>query len=138
MTVEILGPSTITADATRLQRAVALILSNAIKFTHSGGVGIRLLPTEGTTLKGLRIEVADSGTGIPSHHLPKLFVPFAQADDGDSRQHGGAGLGLCLCSHLIELMGGMITVMSRPEAGTTVYIDLPSSIVEQELPARAA
>jgi signal transduction histidine kinase len=117
-------PTIAVADAARLQQVLWNLLSNAVKFTPTGGsVFVRLHPPDGGSV---RIEVADTGAGIPRRFLPHVFERFRQADSGVSRAHGGLGLGLAIVKSIIELHGGQVTVASEGEGwGSTFTLTLP-------------
>ena len=108
-------------DSLRLRQVLFNLVGNAVKFTEQGWIEITLneLP------HGIRMQVIDTGIGIPVDHLPNLFQPFNQADTSDTRAHGGTGLGLAITKRLVELMGGELTLTSQVSKGTTVTIDLP-------------
>jgi two-component system, OmpR family, phosphate regulon sensor histidine kinase PhoR len=107
-------------DATRLERAVINLLQNAIKFTPAGGsVTITARRTMGT----LEIAVSDTGIGIGSDEIPRIFERFYKADH--SRAGGGSGLGLALVKHGVEAQGGSVTVVSTPGEGSTFTISIP-------------
>jgi two-component system, sensor histidine kinase and response regulator len=114
-------------DPTRLRQILLNLLTNAVKFTDRGAVGIEI---EGQVVEdrlSLRLAVADSGIGIRDADKPKLFRKFEQADGSITRRFGGTGLGLNISKQLVELMGGTIGVADRPGGGTvfTVALDLP-------------
>jgi signal transduction histidine kinase len=92
-----------------------------LKFTERGVVAMRL------SVRGdaVRIEVQDTGIGIPDEELSRLFRPFAQVDTGLTRRHGGTGLGLYIARRLATLLGGHIEVRSTPGAGSTFSVVLP-------------
>lgn len=117
-------PTIAVADASRLQQVFWNLLSNAMKFTPSGGsVFVRLHPPDGDVV---RIEVADTGAGIPRRFLPYVFERFRQAESGASRSHGGLGLGLAIVKSIIEMHGGQVTVASDGEGwGSTFTLTLP-------------
>ncbi len=117
------GGAPARGDPGRLQQVMWNLLSNAIKFTSSGGrVEVRLERREGA----VRVEVADSGVGIPPDFLPHVFERFRQADQSSTRRHGGLGLGLAIVRHLVEAHGGIVSVES-PGAGkgATFAVSLP-------------
>ncbi len=113
-------PQTVNGDMQRLSQVVINLLSNAVKFTPEGG-NIRLTVTlsEKTeeTCK-LRVEVSDSGIGIPPEQREKVFQAFEQAEGGITRRYGGTGLGLPISKRIIEAMGGSIWVEAKEEAGS--------------------
>jgi K+-sensing histidine kinase KdpD len=96
-------------DETRFRQISQNIIGNAAKFTASGYVKITLGTVPGPTMRTLlRVMVEDTGPGIASDAIPKLFVPFSQAKPSVVRKFGGTGLGLCICKMLIDRMGGTI------------------------------
>ncbi|WP_027185440.1 ATP-binding protein [Desulfovibrio inopinatus] len=113
-------PECICTDATRYRQVLVNLLSNAAKFTSRGSVTVRieLLEDKGQTMV-LRNEVQDTGIGIPRDTLPHLFELFYQGDVSMRRIHGGSGIGLNLCKHLVERMGGTIEARSRIGQGST-------------------
>lgn len=112
-------------DGDRLQQVVWNLLSNAIKFTSKdGSVSVRLSRIESE----LEVEVEDSGQGIPQSFLPHVFESFRQSDAGESRPHGGLGIGLSITKHIVELHGGAIRASSPGKGlGATFRVRLPIS-----------
>ncbi|MFP4599296.1 MAG: response regulator [Persicimonas sp.] len=117
----------LVADRTKLKQVLLNLTANAAKFTDHGHV--ELLTHEETIdgLPGVRIDVRDTGIGIPSDQIERLFEPFTQADESTTRQHGGTGLGLTICKRFCEMMGGYIRVDSVEGEGTTFSVYLPSA-----------
>jgi PAS domain S-box-containing protein len=114
---------TVTADATRLQQVFWNLLTNAVKFTGSGGRVVAALRHDGGHVE---VVIADTGIGISPEFLPFVFEPFRQADGRLGRGHGGLGLGLAIARQLIELHGGTIQVTSAGvEQGATFTVRLP-------------
>jgi signal transduction histidine kinase len=111
----------ITSDIDKARQILVNLLGNAVKFTDRGTVEIRL----GRGKTTIRIDVQDTGIGIPEEELSRLFRPFAQVDTGLTRRHGGTGLGLYISRRLATLLGGHIEVMSEPEVGSTFSVVLP-------------
>jgi len=110
-------------DPARLRQVLLNYLSNAIKFTPTGGrIELRMLG-EGPRL--WRLEVEDSGIGIPADRISHLFVEFQQLDDGLTKRHQGTGLGLALTRRLVEAQGGRVGVYSEPGQGSRFYAVLP-------------
>ncbi|MCC2658669.1 MAG: hypothetical protein K0Q76_3777 [Panacagrimonas sp.] len=110
------------ADETRLAQVLGNLISNAVKFTRTGGrVTLAVCVEAGLA----RIRVRDSGVGIAPDLLPSIFEPFTQAKQELARGEGGLGLGLALVKGLVELHGGAVTVRSTPAAGTEFTVDLP-------------
>ncbi|WP_413787345.1 response regulator [Pseudomonas sp. P5_109] len=114
-------PALVLGDPTRVRQIVSNLLSNALKFTRFGRVDVRLSTFE----DGVRIEVCDTGIGIPRDAQFKIFQPFTQAGAGITRQFGGTGLGLALTYNLCEAMQGRLTISSEPGFGSQFYADLP-------------
>jgi CheY-like chemotaxis protein/HPt (histidine-containing phosphotransfer) domain-containing protein len=124
-------------DSYRLRQILVNLLGNAIKFTETGSVVLRVEKQESLPGKDvLLFSVHDSGPGIPPDKLDRLFKPFSQVDSSPTRRYGGTGLGLSICQKLVGLMGGNIGVESSPEEGSifwfTVALRLPGRDVETE------
>ncbi len=118
---------TVVADARRLKQIVLNLLSNALKFTPSGGrLRISVALDEG----GLALRFADTGVGMSAEQIPIAMEAFGQVDSRLSRKYQGTGLGLPLSQHLARAHGGALTIDSRPGEGTTVTLHLPASRVE--------
>jgi len=121
-------PTILQADPTRLRQILNNLLNNAIKFTHEGGVNVRLTrlpPDSSSALALIKFEIIDTGVGIPEEHQQNIFQLFTQADGSTTRKYGGTGLGLAICQRLIEAMGGSIGVESVPDQGSCFYFTLP-------------
>jgi len=112
-------PFTVAGDAGRLRQILINLLGNAVKFTSTGDVRVwlRSQPSGGDIV--LRTIVTDTGIGIPSNALERIFQPFVQADTSTASRYGGSGLGLAICRQLVELMGGQIEVRSEVGRGST-------------------
>ena len=121
----------VRGDAVRIQQVVSNLLRNAIKFTAVGRVTLLLSahPTDFSVdepaAQRWRIEVRDTGIGIAADKLGSLFEPFVQADAATSRRFGGTGLGLAISRRLIDAMGGEVGVRSRPDRGSTFWLEVP-------------
>ncbi|WP_339913570.1 ATP-binding protein [uncultured Brevundimonas sp.] len=120
-------------DARRLRQVLRHLLSNAIKFTASGGVEVILEAEVG----GIFVSVTDTGPGVESEMLGTLFDPFYQIDASISRTHAGAGMGLALCRQLIEAMGGRIEIDSRAGVGSTFWFRVPLPFHGADSPGQA-
>jgi len=126
-------PQCVMTDALRLQQILFNLLSNAMKFTQDGEVVVAVgWDTPSSTL---RMEVTDTGCGIPEDRLIHIFNSFEQADAGTTRRYGGTGLGLAISRRLAQLMGGDLTVTSVVGKGSTFVVSLPVTAVEPVAPA---
>lgn len=114
-------PAIIMGDAARVRQIVFNLLSNALKFTRAGTIRV-VVRSVGDRL---RVDVSDSGIGIPVGKIDEIFESFRQADAGTTRQFGGTGLGLSICRNLAQAMGGQVTVTSVEGRGATFTLDLP-------------
>jgi PAS domain S-box-containing protein len=116
-------PSQVVGDSMRLEQVLSNLIGNAIKFTEQGEITItaEAMPNH-TPNSGvwLRFCIRDSGIGIDSVAIDKLFTPFTQADASISRRYGGTGLGLSISQKLVDLMGGSISIDSQPGQGSTI------------------
>ncbi len=111
------------ADHRRLRQVLLNLVGNALKFTQEGGVTIRVV-SDGDAGRPLRIEVEDTGIGIPEAELEEVFSPFHQIDGSQARSFGGTGLGLAISRSLCELMGFELGARSRVGQGSTFFVDL--------------
>ncbi|WP_342632560.1 ATP-binding protein [Marinobacter alkaliphilus] len=129
-------------DPLRIQQVVLNLVNNAVKFTQTGGVTLRIQQPD---QEKVIILIEDTGIGISADRINKIFEPFTQADSSMTRRFGGTGLGTTISRQLVELMGGHIAVTSAPGQGSTFRVSLPlftgqpvadaqSSDLETELP----
>ncbi|CAN6838946.1 unnamed protein product [Brassica oleracea] len=141
-------PILVVGDVLRIRQILTNLISNAIKFTHQGKVGIKLkvIPepsfasdntpkADAEEQNGLAetsvwicCDVYDTGIGIPENALPCLFKKYMQASADHARKYGGTGLGLAICKQLVELMGGQLTVTSQVNLGSTFTFVLPYKV----------
>jgi len=121
-------------DPSRVRQIVGNLLSNAVKFTETGGVTLKAVWRDGAA----RIVVVDTGPGLPSDQIDRLFSRFSQLDTSTTRRHGGTGLGLSISRDLSRLMGGDILAMSEPGQGATFTVILPVERLGDALPAAPA
>lgn len=124
--VDVDVPDSITTDGNRLRQILINLVNNAIKFTHDGEVEIAVGMQSGNPSGcSLRIAVRDTGIGISKDAQSRIFESFSQADSSTTREYGGSGLGLAICRQLVELLGGEISLRSKPGRGSTFTVLLP-------------
>jgi PAS domain S-box-containing protein len=121
-------PEQIVGDARRISQILINLLGNAIKFTSSGSVVLRVAPASDEGRPALDFSIEDTGLGISPEMLDLLFQPFTQADSTIHRPFEGTGLGLAISRRLAEAMGGSISVVSTPGKGSTFTFHLPLEI----------
>ena len=117
-------PKVIMGDPLRLQQILTNLISNAVKFTESGGVillGVKAVAEPAADVVVLSFSVKDSGTGIAPEYIDMLFEPFSQADTSSTRKYEGTGLGLSICKQLVTMMGGDIGVETELGKGSTFF-----------------
>jgi signal transduction histidine kinase/CheY-like chemotaxis protein len=125
----------IQADLTKVRQALLNLLSNACKFTSNGVITLTATRENVYGDDWLRFGVSDTGIGISSEQMTKLFKAFSQADALTSKTYGGSGLGLILSRRICQMMGGDITVHSEPGAGSTFTLHLPADGVASKAKA---
>jgi CheY-like chemotaxis protein len=116
------------ADLTKVRQAVFNLLSNACKFTKDGTIGLDVSRESAAGEDWVIFAVSDTGIGMTSEQMGKLFQEFSQADPSTTRDYGGTGLGLALSRRLCRMMGGDITVASEVNKGSTFTIRLPAEV----------
>ena len=114
-------PQYIKGDPIRLKQILVNLINNAIKFTKEGGISIKVIQEDDSHIV---FSVTDTGIGIPEDKHQLIFNSFIQADTSITRKHGGTGLGLTICKNLVEMMGGNITVSSKPDYGSTFSFNI--------------
>lgn len=129
-------PRSVRGDPIRLRQILTNLVSNAVKFTEKGEVGVEVSSRQSTrTEVELLFAVRDTGIGMSDEQVKRLFEPFSQADASTTRKHGGTGLGLVICKRLTELMGGRIGVKSHIGKGSYFWFVLPMRKSLQEIPS---
>ncbi len=133
-------PEHVVGDVARMRQVLLNMLSNAVKFTETGGVTVKASwkPGEGDVSGRLRLAVCDTGAGIEPEKVKRLFERFSQADVSINRTHGGTGLGLAISKGIVELMGGRIGVTTRPGKGSTFWFELPVEVGESPISVQAS
>jgi len=126
-------PKTLKGDAVRLTQILLNLISNALKFTHEGGVLVKLEMKEKTDQTCfIRFVISDTGIGIDPEKQKTIFERFQQAQPETTRRYGGTGLGLSIVKQLVELQNGKISVTSEPGKGSVFTVDLPYQIAGEE------
>jgi signal transduction histidine kinase len=114
----------VQSDRQKVKQIVVNLLSNALKFTHEGGIDV--IVGFDAPARTASIAVRDTGIGIAVEHQEKIFEDFRQVDDSPSRPYGGTGLGLAICRRLASALGGRITVHSDLGKGSTFTLTMPA------------
>jgi two-component system sensor histidine kinase RpfC len=118
-------PFLLRGDPVHVRQVLINLIGNAIKFTESGGIEIRVkLISEDPSLASIRFEVVDTGIGISPEAQARIFESFTQADASTTRRFGGTGLGTTIAKQLVELMGGRIGLQSAPGVGSTFWCNI--------------
>ena len=129
-----IGETTVIGDELRVSQVVTNLVQNAIKFTETGGVEVRVRsrtaardPDFGIQVPGIWVEftIVDTGIGIEEDRLHDLSEPFTQADPSATREYEGVGLGLAICRDLVDLMGGRLQILSTFGEGSTFTFGVP-------------
>jgi signal transduction histidine kinase len=141
-------PRMVRTDPTRLRQILINLVGNATKFTHRGSVRLSVAMVEprgqgsfegqdGAGRRQLEFIVADTGIGMDDEQMAHIFDPFTQADSSTARLFGGTGLGLAICKRLALLLGGDVTVTSRPGAGSTFRLTIEAASLDSPTAAMA-
>jgi signal transduction histidine kinase len=128
-----LDARSVHADPTAVRQVLSNLTENAVRHTSEGTVTV--YTRRDAEQGGIWLGVADTGSGIPPEHLPRIFERFYRADPGRSREAGGTGLGLAIVKHLAEAHGGEVRAESRPSVGTTIEVRFPHPTIEPGEPA---
>lgn len=133
-------PTHLVGDPARLRQIFINLLGNAVKFTEAGTISVRMINQRmSATSVDLRVEITDTGIGIPADRIDGVFKEFEQGDTSVNRKYGGTGLGLAICRRLVSVMGGEIGVLSELGQGTTFWFTLTLDIAEpSDFPAQEA
>lgn len=126
-------PEQVVGDAMRVRQILVNLISNAVKFTHKGGVNVQVKVLELKDTLTVKVSVRDTGVGISAQFKDKIFERFTQEDASTTRKYGGTGLGLAIAQSLVKLMGGEIGFSSQEGAGATFYftLTLPVDLTQQ-------
>ena len=132
-------PPLLVGDSLRFRQILNNLLGNAVKFTTQGHILLRMQRIEQQDDRiFLQVSVTDTGIGMTPEQAGRLFTPFEQADTSTTRRFGGTGLGLAICKRLVEMMGGEISIQSRPDTGSTFTFTLPVGISGSPIPEHTA
>jgi signal transduction histidine kinase len=121
-------PPIVQSDRQKVKQIIVNLLSNALKFTHTGGIDVAVTFTAEDRIA--TITVSDTGIGIAPEHHEKIFEDFRQVDDSPSRQYGGTGLGLAICRRLANALGGRIALRSTLGKGSTFTLTVPADTLQ--------
>ena len=124
-------PEYVNGEFARIRQVLFNLVGNAIKFTHSGGVEVRVscLERQDNSMATFEFRVIDTGIGISEQAQRKVFDAFSQADSSTSRNYGGTGLGLTISRQLVEFMNGDIGVQSQPGEGSEFWFSVPLEVI---------
>ena len=127
-------PPLLQGDADRIKQVLLNLLNNAIKFTESGSITLAVeLNHQDQQTATLTFSISDTGIGLSNEQQKRIFQPFTQADSSTTRRYGGTGLGLTICRHLVELMGGEIHCESHIGQGSRFWFRLPLQLATHAL-----
>ncbi|WP_312992926.1 ATP-binding protein [Achromobacter animicus] len=122
---DVAAPAQVLGDSTRVRQILNNLVNNAIKYTGSGQVVLRLqVISQDAHFATLKFQVADTGMGISAKHHARLFEPYFRAESGDNQNVPGTGLGLAICRRLSEMMNGTLSAVSEPGLGTSMSLIL--------------
>ncbi|MCR4644149.1 MAG: response regulator [Oscillospiraceae bacterium] len=123
-------PAVMHSDVSKLRKILRHLIMNGLKYTHDGGVYVRISAVQEKYGVNLFIEVTDTGIGMTPEETERVFERFYQVDSSRSRNSSGLGLGLAIVSGFVTSLGGFMTLSSEPEEGTTVRVSLPQIVVD--------
>ncbi|MBQ2066220.1 MAG: response regulator [Clostridiales bacterium] len=123
-------PAVMNSDVAKIKKILRALITNGLKYTQAGGVYVRITTEPHDYGVNLCIEVTDTGKGMTDYELEKVYDSFYQADSSRTRQGGGLGLGLAIASGFVALLGGFMTIESKPDIGTTVNVSIPQKVVD--------
>ncbi len=123
-------PSVMNTDVSKLKKILWHVVVNGLKYTNEGGVYVHMYPVPHDYGINLCIEVKDTGIGMDTTQLEKIYDSFYKADSGRDRMTGGLGLGMIIVHGFVRALGGFITIESTPGEGTTVRISIPNRVVD--------
>ncbi len=126
-------PERIKTDPARVRQCLINLVSNAIKFTHTGHVCVYISFIRQNNKDYLRFDIEDTGIGIPAEKQAMLFNAFCQVEEGTNRKFGGTGLGLAITKQIVELLGGSISVFSEPQKGSVFTFTVPTGTMSANL-----
>jgi signal transduction histidine kinase len=116
----------LVSDRAKVDRIFQNVFNNAVKFTAEGQIDVKVQATPDKN--GIEFEIIDTGVGIEESKIDSIFEPFHQADNSVQRAYSGLGLGLTVARRMAELVGGRLTVTSKPGSGTRVSMTFPSQV----------
>ena len=123
-------PSVMCTDISKLKKILRHLIMNGLKYTHDGGVYVRISAVPKNYGVNLFIEISDTGIGMTEEELERISERFYQANSSRTRSSGGLGLGMAIVSGFVSSLGGFMTITSTPEVGTTVRVSLPQKVIE--------
>jgi CheY-like chemotaxis protein/HPt (histidine-containing phosphotransfer) domain-containing protein len=120
----------VVGDPLRIRQILMNLIGNAVKFTAHGEIVVKADVQRDAAACAVHFSVADTGIGMDAATIERIFEPFTQADESTSRRYGGSGLGLAICRELTVLLGGTISVESRPASGSIFRVTLPLRVAD--------